>query len=209
MLKFLLGPILLGAGYLVGSIYGHDAEQLVHKSPAESYAAVEQAIDNVPQTGTTFFDGGTPTPYELKLDRTPDQQLLLTLSFAGQEGATAKLDFTPENGGKDTLIIAHIHGDRSVLQSALAGTGKAKLAYAPDWMLNLSAKPVLQQLAGQIEQGQAASFGDMGPDPEEQWESNLSSEQREEVSGWQQYQATQPAVDPDADAQNATANESR
>ena len=70
MLKLLLGPVLLGVGYAAGSYYGSDAEQLVHKSPDATYAAVEQALGNVKQSGTTFFDGGTPVPYELHIDRT-------------------------------------------------------------------------------------------------------------------------------------------
>lgn len=207
MLKLLLGPILLAAGYLAGSIYGRDAEQLVHKSPSETYAALDAALDNVRPSGTTFFDGGTPMPYAIKSDRTPDQQIVVTLSFKGQQGATAELDFTPKNDGKDTLITVHIHGDHKVLRAALAGTDKSKLAWAPDWMLNLSASPLLQQLAGQIEQGQIASFGDMGPDPEAQWEASLNSEERQEVSEYRQYQATQPTVDPDADAQNYAASQ--
>jgi hypothetical protein len=207
MLKLLLGPILLAAGYLAGSIYGRDAEQLVHKSPADTYAALDAALENIPPSGTTFFDGGTPMPYELKVDRPPGQQLLVTLSFNGQEGATAELDFTPRDGGKDTLITAHIHGDHAVLRAALAGTDKAKLGWAPDWMLNLSARPLLQQVASEIEQGQIASFGDTGPDPEAQWEAGLNSEEREQVSEYRQYEATQPAVDPDADAQNYAASQ--
>jgi hypothetical protein len=63
MFKFLIGPVLMGAGYLAGSFYGSDAEQAVHKSPSVTYAAVEQALGNVRQSGTTFFDGGTPVPY--------------------------------------------------------------------------------------------------------------------------------------------------
>lgn len=203
MLKYLLGPVLMGAGYLAGSVYGRDAEQLVHKSPSETYAALEAALDNVRPSGTTFFDGGTPMPYELKVDHKFDQQLSATLSFNGQPGAVAELDFTPQDGGKDTLITVHMHGDYSVLRAALAGTNKAKLAYAPDWMLNLAARPLLRQVASQIEQGQLASFGGMTEaDAEAQWESNLSDEQRQQVSEWRQYDATRPAVDPNSDAQN-------
>jgi len=207
MLKLLFGPVLLAAGYLAGSIYGRDAEQLVRKSPADTYAALDAALDNIRPSGSTFFDGGTPMPYELKVERTPGQQLLVTLSFNGQQGATAELDFTPRDGGKDTLITAHIHGDHKVLRAALAGTDKAKLGWAPDWMLNLSARPLLQQVASEIEQGQIASFADTGPAPEAQWEANLNSEQREEVSEYQQYEATRPIVDPDADAQNYAASQ--
>jgi hypothetical protein len=191
----------MGTGYLAGSVYGRDSEQLVHKSPSETYAAVETALDNMRPSGTTFFDGGTPMPYEIKVDRTADQRLVINLFFNGQQGATAELDFAPQNGGKDTLVTVHMHGDHSVLRSALSGTDKAKLAYAPDWMLNLAARPLLKQLAEQIEQGQPASFGTTEADAEAQWESNLSDEQRQQVAEWRQYDATRPAVDPNADAQ--------
>jgi hypothetical protein len=140
-------------------------------------------------------------PYELKVDRTLDQRLVIDLVFAGRQGARADLTFTPQNDGKDTLITSRIHGDHGVLREALAGTSKAKLAYAPDWMLNLTAKPLLQQLAQQIEQGQSASLDGMSSsDAQAQWESNLSADQREQVSEWQQYQATKPALDPSSDA---------
>jgi hypothetical protein len=205
MLKFLIGPALVGGGYIAGSIYGADAEQVVHKSPATTYAAVEQALGNVRQSGTTFFDGGTPTPYELRIDRTLDQKLVVTLLFAGRQGAVADLDFTPQNGGQDTLITARIHGDRSVLRTALAGTSKARLAYAPDWMLNLSAQPLLKQLAGQIEQGGTADLGVTPGEAQAQWESKLSDEERQQVADWRQYEATRPAVDPNSDAQRYAA----
>lgn len=201
MYKFLIGPALVGAGYATGSYYGADAEQLVHKSPSATYEGVEQALANTRQSGTTFFEGGTPMPYEIKVDRTPDQHLVINLLFNGRQGAQADMTFTPQNDGKDTLIDTRIHGDRSVLATALAGTSRAKLAYAPDWMLNLTAKPLLQQLAQQIEQGQPASFYAAGAAQEQaQWESNLTADQREQVSEWQQYQATRPAVDPNASA---------
>ena len=203
MLKFLMGPVLVAGGYLAGSVYGREADQLVHKSPSVAYGAVEQALGNVRPSGTTFFEGGTPTSYELKVDRTLDQRLVVTLFLGGMQGAQADLTFTPKSDGKDTLISAKIHSDHEVLRTALAGTNKARLAYAPDWMLNLTLRPVLQQLATQIEQGGTASFEGLTPaDAQAQWESNLNSEQREEVSQWQQDQATRPTTDPDADAEN-------
>jgi len=209
MLKYFLGPVLMGAGYLAGSVYGRDSEQLVHKSPSDTYAAVEAALDNIKPTGTTFFDGGTPMPYELKVDRQLDQQLLATLSFNGQPGAVAELDFAPQNGGKDTLVTVHMHGDHSVLRAALAGTNKAKLAWAPDWMLNLAARPLLKQVASEIEQGQLARFDGISEgEAEAQWENNLTDDQKNDMAEWRQYDATRPAVDPDAAAQNYVTGQS-
>jgi hypothetical protein len=200
MFKLLIGPALAGGGYLAGSIYGADTEQLVHKSPSVTYAAVEQALGNIRQSGSTFFEGGTPVAYELKVDHTLDQRLVVTLYFAGQQGAQADLTFTPQNDGKDTLITGRIHGDHSVLRTALAGTSKARLAYAPDWMLNLTARPLLRQLAGQIEQGQAVGDPIHGFQSEADWEGSLPPDKQRQMQEWRQYDASRPMTDPDADA---------
>lgn len=201
MYKFLIGPALMGAGYAAGSVYGSDSKQLVHKSPSVTYAAVEHALDNIRPSGTTSFEGGAPVPYQITIDRMADQQLMVRLSFDGRQGAQAELDFVPQNDGKDTLIVSKIHSDHAVLRTALAGTDKAKLAYAPDWMLNLTMRPQLQKLAQQIEQGGSANLGWAPGEEQAQWEANLSAEQREQVSEAQQYDATRPAVDPNADTQ--------
>lgn len=205
MLKFLIGPVLAGAGYAAGSYYGADAEQLVHKSPSDTYEAIDEALGSMRSSGTTFFQGGTPLPYEIKVDRTPGEKLVIHLFFAGKQGAEADIELRPQDRGNSTLIATRIHSDRSVLRTALAGTDKARLAYAPEWMLNLTFKPLLKQIAAQIEQGQSARFEVISEgEAEAQWEANLSDEQRNQMAEWRQYEATQPAVDPNAAAQNYT-----
>jgi len=205
MWRWFIGPMVMGAGYATGSVYGRDAEQLVHKNPAVTYAAFDQAVANVRESGTTFFDGGTPMPYEIKVDRSLDQRLVVTILFAGREGARAELDFVPADGGKDTLIVTRMQGNSAVLRSALAGTSRSRLAYAPDWMLNLAAKPTLQQLAAQIDANGEAAFGEGEPaDAATQWQNNLTDDQRNQMQEWQQYDATRPSVDPDADAANSS-----
>ena len=206
MLKFVIGPILLGAGYLAGSVYGADVEQVVHKSPSETYLGVSRAIGNIRSSGMTFFDGGSPVPYEMTVDRDPDRHLVVTLFFDGKQGAQADVAFVPQNDGRDTMVVARLDGNQPVLREMLAGTSKARLAYAPDWMLNLSARPVLQQLAAQIEQGHPPDLGMTPGEAQAQWEANLNDEQRAEVSAWRQYDATRPSVDPSAAASNRGAN---
>ena len=206
MLKFLIGPVLVGVGYGAGSYYGATSEQLVHKDVSVTYAGVESALAGVRDSGTTSFEGGTPMPYTLTIDHQLDQKLLLHLSFDGRQGAEAELDFTPQNNGQDTLVTAKVHGDHEVLRTALAGTNRAKLAYAPDWMLNLAMRPLLQQLARQIEQGRSGGEALAGWSPAEaeaQWDSQLTPEQRGQVAQWQQYQATRPALDTSADAEHS------
>ena len=198
MLKFLIGSALVGVGYAAGSYYGADSEQVVHKNLSVTYAGVEDALAGVRDSGTTAFEGGTPMPYALTIDHELDRRLSLHLSFAGKPGADAELIFTPQNGGADTLVTAKVHGERDVLRTALAGTSRAKLAYAPDWMLNLAMRPLLQQLATQIESGQSArsALAEWSPgDAEARWEAQLTPEERGQVAQWQQYQATRPALD--------------
>ena len=61
MLKFLIGPVLAGAGYAAGSYYGADAEQLVHKSPSDTYDAT---MTNAPEDGASNqFDWGKGKAY--------------------------------------------------------------------------------------------------------------------------------------------------
>jgi hypothetical protein len=203
MWKWFIGPALVGTGWLAGSVYGRDAEQLAHKSPDDTYAAVEQALGDMPESGTTSFDGGTSMPYQIHVDRTPERQLLVALSFAGRQGAQAEFDFAPQEGGKATLITVQIHGDHQVLRQVLAGTSRARLAYAPDWMLNLAARPLLAEIAQEIDRGEMARF--TGPtsqgEAEAQWEQNLSDEQRNDVQEWRQYDATRPTSDPDSAAE--------
>jgi len=188
MWKFLLGPALLGAICIFGSIYGADAEQLVHKPPSSVRAAVGEAIANA-RSGTMPLEGGRPLNYELRIDRISDEQMVVTMMMNGKQGAETRLHFAPQNGGKDTLITAKVHTDHAVLREALAGTSKEKLGYAPDWVFNLTIRPLLQKFAEQTEQDEAmGSPGD--------WGAQLSPEQERQMQEWQQYSATRPAVDP-------------
>src|SRR3982750_4846728 len=88
----------------------------------------------------------------------------------------------------------------AVLRDALAGTSKARLAYAPDWMLNLTARPVLRQLAGQIEQGRAVGDPMHGFQSQADWEASLPPEKQKQMQEWRQYDASRPMTDPDAAA---------
>jgi hypothetical protein len=66
-------------------------------------------------------------------------------------------------------------------------------------MLNiLTVRPLLQQLAQQIETGQQAEIPGMS---QADWESSLPPDQQREVQQYRQYEASRPTVDPDADAQ--------
>lgn len=201
MLKLLLGPLLLGVGYAAGSYYGSDTEQVVNKSPSVTYSAFGEALDSLKPSGTTSFEGGIPVQYELRVERTVNQKLVVALLFAGRTGAEVDIDFIPEGGGARTRVAARIHADRTVLRKILDGTSRARLAYAPDWMLNLTFKPVLGQLAGEIERGDLARIeGVSQGETEAQWESALPDDQRQKLAEWRQYDATRPATDPEADA---------
>jgi hypothetical protein len=107
------------------------------------------------------MEGGKSVPYEIQVDRTLDRQLIVHVLFDGKEAATTEIDFAPiGDDHKPTLETAKAHKERAVLADALAGTSRARIAYAPEWMLNLlTVRPVLNQMAGQIEQGQQPELG--------------------------------------------------
>jgi len=198
MRKLLIGPAVSGIGWLAGSHYGANAQQVVHKSPSETYEAVSDALANTADHGTTSFEGGKPMPYELRYDRQPGQQIVLHILFDGREGGRTEIDFTPQEGG--TLMTATAHGDRAVLSDALAGTANARVAYAPDWMLNLfMVRPLLKQLGEQIEAGHPPQIV---PQSQADWESSLPPDEQKQVQAYRQYEAAAPTVDPNADAQN-------
>src|SRR5438445_8162650 len=202
MWKFLLGPLLLGATYIGGSIYGSDSEQLVRKSPSDTYAAAEQAIDGAEQSGTIDLEGGKQIPYELKVDRALDQRLDLALMMDGKKGAQVAVTFTPQDGGQATLITARVHADHAVLRETLAGTEKARLAYAPDWLLNITLRPVLQKLAEQIERGETVGDPMHGFQSQADWEASLPPDKQKQIQEWRQYDASRPMVDPNEAARN-------
>jgi hypothetical protein len=201
MWKFLLGPILLGAALIAGSIYGADAQQLVHKPPSIVRAAVGQAIANA-NNRTVQLEGGKPLAYALKLDRISDEQMLVTLIMNGREGAETRLSFTPQGDGKATLVTAKTTTDGAVLREALAGTSKEKLGYAPDWLFNLTIRPVLHQFAEQVEQGGTLGDPMQGFQSQADWEAQLPPEKQREVQAWRQYDAARPTVDPNGAAKN-------
>jgi len=200
MRKLLIGPLLTGAGWMAGSYYGASIEQVVRKSPESTYDGVSQALERIPQSGTTAFEGGQPMPYAVEVDRTPGKRLLVRLKFDGRQAAETELLFHPQNGGNETLVTASVHKDRAVLTHALAGTSRARLAYAPDWMLNLlTVRPLLQQVGEKIERGEMAEI--FGGSAQAEWEASLPPEQQREVQEWRQYSASKPTVDPGADAE--------
>jgi hypothetical protein len=198
MRKFLIGPALLGVSYAGGTYSGADSEQLVHKAPDYVRDAVEEAASD--RAGTMELEGGKPVSYETKVERNDDNSLVVRIMMNGKQAAETDVALFPRNDGKDTLMAVRIHTDHAALREALAGTSKARLAYAPDWMLNLTARPVLRQLAGQIEQGEAVGDPMHSFQSQADWEASLPPDKQREVQEWRQYDASRPMTDPNADA---------
>ena len=173
----------------------------MHKAPDDVRAAVADAASD--RAGTMELEGGKPVPYETKVERSDDGSLIVRIMMDGRQAAETDVAFLPRADGKDTLMTVRIHTDHAVLREALAGTSQARLAYAPDWMLNLTARPLLRQLAGQIEQGEAVGDPMHGFQSEADWEGSLPPDRQRQMQEWRQYDASRPSVDPDADAAKA------
>ena len=121
--------------------------------------------------------------------------------MGGKQGAQVAVTFAPQDGGQATLITAKVHADHAVLRETLAGTDKARLAYAPDWLLNITLRPVLQKLADQIERGETVGDPMHGFQSQADWEASLPPDKQKQIQEWRQYDASRPMVDPNADAQ--------
>jgi hypothetical protein len=196
---FLIGPALLGLIHLTGSILANDVTQLVRKSPATVYANLSSAIAISPLSGKMQLEGGKPVPYRVRVDRTPGERLVLHLMLDGREAGQVDVGFTSQDGGQATLMTANVDSDGKVIREELAGTDKAKLGYAPDWVFNFAIKGTLKELAAQIEQGtlmaeptRSLTGGDA---------SEMSAEEREQRDAWRQYNATRPTTDPNVAAE--------
>ena len=103
MFKFLIGPVLMGVGYAAGSYYGSDAEQVVHKSPTVTYAAVEAALGNVRQSGEHLLRWRDADALRAEHRPNARPEAVVTLYFDGKQGAEADIDFSPRDGGTSTL----------------------------------------------------------------------------------------------------------
>lgn len=196
---FLIGPALLGLVHLTGSILKNDTTQIVRKRPATVYASLSNAIAVSPLSGTMQLEGGKPVPYRVRVDRTPGERLVLHMLLDGREAGQVDVAFTPENGGEATLMTAKVNSVGKVIREELAGTDKAKLGYAPDWVFNFAIGGTLKELAAQIEQGTLMA----GPTRSFMGgaEGGMSTKEREQREAWRQYNATRPTTDPNAAAE--------
>jgi hypothetical protein len=202
MRKLLIGPALTGCGWLAGSYYGADAEQVVHKGPGTVRSAIEEAVSNR-DSGAMQFEGGKSVPYKLKVeDGATDEHLVVHMTMTGKDAVDTDIQLTPQDNGDGTLMQVKVHTDHAVLRQALVGTPKARLAYAPDWMLNLTIHPLLQKLAEQIESGAAVGDPMQGFQTQADWEASLPPDKQKEMQQWRQYQASRPMLDPNEAARN-------
>ena len=190
---FLVGPALLGAAHLAGSFLADDARQLVQERPATVYSNVSTALANTPKSGVMEFEDGKSVPYRMSVDRGPGQHLVVHMMFNNRKAGQVDLRFEPENGGEHTLVIAKVESDGKVVREELAGTDKAKLGYAPDWLMNFAFGGSLREAAELIENGNFAVGSNGGF-------AALTPAEQKQRDEWLQYQATRPSVDPNADA---------
>jgi hypothetical protein len=194
----LIGPALLGVTHVAGSILADDATQIVRERPATVYANVSDALAVSPLSGTMELEGGEPVPYRIRVDRTPGERLVVHMFLDEREAGQVDVAFTPEDGGKATLMTAEVDSDGAVIREELAGTDKAKLGYAPDWIFNFAIGRVLKEVAGQIEQG--ALMGDPTRSFMGGAEAGMSAEQQQQRDQWRQHSATRPMTDPNGAA---------
>jgi hypothetical protein len=150
---FLIGPALLGAAHIAGSTFADETSEVIRQPPAVVYSTMSEALANSPQSGTMQFEGGPPVPYRISVDRSPQERIVIHLMLNDRRAGQVDINFRPESGGKETLIVARVDSDGKVVREELAGTEKAKLGYAPDWLLTFAFGRALRETAEEVERG--------------------------------------------------------
>lgn len=139
-----------GAAIFTGA--GTDAEQVIRKHPAAVYSAFEVALADAEESGKMRF-GAKQIPYAIKLERTPGEELLVTITLDEREAGEARFVFEPTNGGTETRVLGDIDLDHSVLTTALKDTPNRHLTLIPAAAWRLGMRKMLADAAEQVEAG--------------------------------------------------------
>jgi hypothetical protein len=192
---------------LPGCRGGHDAEQLVRKDPATVYAAFADAFAQGSLGGASQYSDLWHGGMQTFVDKASPSVLDVATKFDGKTATSVHFTFTPQDGGKATMVDADVSVDRAVMQAGLAGAPKEALANLPESAFAAGMQRVMAKYANRIESGMPlnnANEGWMtgGGDPPPEFYEGMSEEQKAEIHQHDQEQredaATAPMVDPEA-----------
>jgi hypothetical protein len=189
---------------------GHDASQLVKEPPAAVYAAFEAAFSANSLNGAQQFADQWNGAMQTEVEKTPDSKLDVITKFDGQMATEAHFTFTPQDGGRATLVEADVNVDQQVMHKALAGTAHQQLGNLPTAAFAIGMQKLMSKYASRIESGMPLNVPGEGwqtgaGEPPEEFYEGMSPEMRAEIRRHDEEQRQQataaPTSDPNADAQ--------
>lgn len=190
---------------------GHDAQQLVKKDPPAVYAAFADTYSLGAMGGASQYSDLWHGGMQNFVEKTSDTTLDVVTKFDGKTATAVHFIFTPQDGGKTTLVEADVTVDQAVMHNALAGSAKANLGNLPESAFVAGMQRMLAKYARRIEEG--APLNDPGQgwmtgkvDPPPEFYEGMPEEQLAEIRRVQEEErqdaVTAPMVDPDAAARN-------
>lgn len=186
---------------LVAGCSAHDAEQVIRKDPGAVFDAFVDAFAASQAGSMTRFGPAAALGYEVKLDKTRDEKLDVTVLLNKAKASEVHFTFTPQNGGAETLVTADVAVDQAVMREAFAGTPQEKLSQVPDLAYRVGMQRMLKEWAERIEDGLPLAEGaESWMEPEHEPSPAMAAQERRWEEQERRQAATKPMVDPGADA---------
>jgi hypothetical protein len=188
------GPLVCVCAYMALGGFGGPAGQVVHASPDKTYSAFADSFSDIEQSGIVESKGG-PVAYQIEVNRVRDKSIDVVWEISGEKAGHLRLGFAPQ-GQNDTYVSGTMIADSQKIRDTL-GYSTAGFPDAPAFVMNVGLKSILSDAAKKIEDGMpldkfgkriAVSNGDRSASGR-----NYADEARQRA-------ATQPMLDPDADA---------
>ncbi len=189
---------------------GGGGAQLVHKDPTTVATSFTAAFALGAMNGASQYSDQWHGGMQTFVERSGDSKLDVVTKFDGVTASEAHFTFTPEDGGKATLVRADVAVDQTVMHKAFAGTPREQIGNLPQSAFAQGMQRQMAKYAERIEAGTPlilASEGWMtgaGDLPEEFYEGmppEMRAEVRRHDEEERQQNLTAPMVDPNAAAE--------
>ena len=193
------------AALAIAGCKSQSPQQLVKEDPATVSKAFAEAFSEGAMGGASQYSnlwhGGMQTFVERKSDEAVD----VVTKFDGVTASQVHFTFTPQDGGKTTLVDADVSMDTSVMKKAFTGTPQERLADLPEAAYVNGMRRTMAKYAERIEAGMPLNFpGEgwqtSGSEPPPEFYEGMDPEQLAEVrrhdGETRQQSAAQPMMDP-------------
>jgi len=148
----------------LGGCKTHDAQQLVKDDPATVSKAFADAFSEGAMGGASQYSNLWHGGMQTFVERQSDHALDVVTKFDGETASEVHFAFTPQDGGKATLVDADVSMNTAIMAKAFTGTPQERLAGLPEAAYVNGMQRLMAKYAERIE-------GDMPLSrPEEGWQ---------------------------------------